>query len=176
MPLNELGSRQPARIRPAARNRFLWPFLKAQKEQFGDDHRKLIKKIALGQNAPFGEGAVSRIGTKSFIVKTAVKLLCQIDTERKMNPAVVRLLSDDALPQWKNDLLALKPFTAKNWQQWFEVAWSILCERFNGHPERNRRLKKSWPFPRRTFDRQIQRSAIKGRQKNKRLEYSRRYP
>jgi len=109
--LSELSQRSPERVRPVARARFFWPFLKAQKERFGDNHKRIVKAIELGHDAPFSETSVSRVRENNVPVKIASKLLCRIESERRKNPAMERFIASrfrqKRLPPWRELAMSL---------------------------------------------------------------------
>ena len=140
--LSDLSSRTPESVRPVARRRFFWPFLKAKKERFGDRQKHLVKEIELGAEAPpFSEAAVARVPTDNIPVRTMLMLLCRLESYRHRNPAVERLVSAP-LPKWKDEAMRLEPFSADTWHDWFEVAWQAVKDDYDGHPERDTALRK----------------------------------
>ncbi len=141
--LSTLAVEQPALVSKVARSSFLWPFLKARKEPFGDNHKRIVKEIELGCDAPFSEAAISRIHSDKLSVKTAMPLLCRLETYRSKNPAMERMLCDSgALPEWKDRAMRLEKFSEFSWQEWFEVGWCTLLADYNGHPENSPSLSK----------------------------------
>jgi hypothetical protein len=139
--LSDLARRETERVRPIARCRYFWPFLKARRERFGDAHKDLVKRIELGHEAPFSEEAVSRIRETNVCVRMAMKGLCRIELYRHKNPALERMLSK-AMLKWEEAAMRLKPFSAKTWPRWFEVAWQAVLTDHDGHPERDPELKR----------------------------------
>jgi len=138
--LNDLSRHAPEQVQPIACRRFFWPFLKARNERFGDDHKKLVKEIGLGDEAPFSVEAVARVRPTNIAVRIAMTLLCRLESYRHKNPALEDLMSAP-LPEWKAKAMRLEPFSAGTCPDWVEVAWQALLSDCNGHPERDPELK-----------------------------------
>lgn len=134
--LNELSRRAATLVRPVARQHFFWPVLKARVPRYGDDDKKLIKEIQLGQEAPFNADAVARIRTDNQSTKTAMALLCQLDKWRHKNPALEHVKRrPDGLAAWQKLALGLKPFTPNSVSEWFEAACKFLDNKHGGKIE-----------------------------------------
>jgi hypothetical protein len=136
--LGKITSREVQRVRPIARHRFFWPFLKASKERFGDKHKSIAKKIQLGKFAPFSKAALDRIRKSNNSIKTAMTYLCQLEAYRE--PPSYFGLNVNA--EWQRLAMKLKPFSRKTWDKWFDVAWQAVLADYKGHPERNVKLRK----------------------------------
>ena len=54
--LSDLSQNAVRRIRPIARHRFFWPFLKASKDCFSDEHKRTVQEIQLSAALPFSQG------------------------------------------------------------------------------------------------------------------------
>ena len=134
--LSALSRQAVGRVRPIARRRFLWPFLKARKERFGDEHKQTVKKLRLGDAVPFSEDALPRIRENNLSVKTAIAYLCQLEEYRKP-PS---WFGPYAKTNWQRLAAKLKPFGKGTWEAWFEVAWQALLADYSGHPEKDPHL------------------------------------
>lgn len=139
--LTELSSRTPNRVAPIARRHFFWPFLKAQKERFGDDHKRLVKEIELGYDTPFSEAAASRCRADNTAVKRIMMLLSRIESFRHKENLIFRD-PESEWREWEREATRLKRFSANTWPAWFETAWRALLADHEGHPERDPELRK----------------------------------
>ena len=136
--LSEISSQAVNRVRPIARHRFFWPFLKASKERFGDKHISIVKKIQLGKFAPFSKAALDRIRNSNMAVKTAMTYLCRLEDYRKQ-PSY---FGSNVNAEWQRLAMKLKPFSRKTWDKWFDVAWQAVLADYKDHPERIVKFKK----------------------------------
>jgi len=140
--LNSLARRAPKRVSPIARQRFFWPILKASKERFGDPHKRLVKDIELGCDAPFDIEAANRLRKTNESMKLAMTLLCRLESWRNKHPAMEYLaVAPSTLAGWKVAAIKLKPFSTFTWNVWFEVAWQSLLAEHLGHPEGDQGLR-----------------------------------
>ena len=136
--LSKISSRDVERVRPIARHRFFWPFLKASKERFGDDHKRIVKEIQLGEAAPFSRDAIARVRENNITVRMAMTCLCRLEDYRK--PPSYFGLNVNA--EWQRLAMKLEPFSADTWPVWFDVAWQAVLADYDGHPERDMELMK----------------------------------
>lgn len=136
--LSKISSRDVERVRPIAQHRFFWPFLKASKEHFGDDHKRIVKEIQLGEAAPFSRDAIARVRENNITVRMAMTCLCRLEDYRKP-PTYFGL---NVKTEWQRLAMKLQPFSAGTWHEWFEVAWKAVLADYDGHPERDMELMK----------------------------------
>lgn len=168
--LGDIVRQTPERVRPVARHRFFWPFLKAKNERFGDKHKLLVKEIELGYEAPFSEAAVARLRPTNVALRTAMTLLGQLESHRDKNPLLKEKLSEPlperkakprnpgpfsagqktpavalvvarSKPEWKVKARRLAPFSGGTWPAWFVAAWEKLLADHHGHPELDPQLR-----------------------------------
>jgi len=140
--LSELSRQAVERVRPIAQHRFFWPFLKASKERFGDEHKRIVKEIQLGDAAPFSKDALARIRENNIPVKMAMTSLCRLENCRK-TPSWFALYQKT---EWERLARNLKPFSADTWHEWFEVAWQAVLADYDGHPERDTELREKGQY------------------------------
>ena len=133
--LNDKVDREAAKN--VARGRYYWPVLKARKEKYSDDHRKIVKKLCLGEFCPLDAGAARRArATPKGSVRTvelAIRYLCEVQKHRQFdyrNPYILDWSKLNLLPE----AASLAPFSLSNWRQWAEWAWEALVEDYGGHP------------------------------------------
>lgn len=136
--LSELSRQAVERVRPIAQHRFFWPFLKASKERFGDEHKHIVKEIQLGDAVPFSKDALARVRENNITVRVAMTYLCRLENCRK-TPSWFALYQKT---EWERLARNLKPFSANTWPKWFEVAWQAVLADCDGHPERDIELGK----------------------------------
>jgi hypothetical protein len=139
--LNQISRGAPERVRPIARRRFLWPFLKARKERFGDDHKSLLRQIQLGHELPFSCEALGRIRPSNLTSRTAIMLLCRLDAYRPKRSTWAGFMRHPRL-EWEGMAARLKPFSAAMWSDWFEAAWKALLDDHDGKPEADPELRQ----------------------------------
>jgi hypothetical protein len=135
---SEFSRLKPKVLRPIAEHCFLWPFLRARRERFGDNHKLLVKEIGLGEKVLFSEEALARIRGNKASFGIALLLLCRIEDYRRPLFHFGRA-SESA---WQIAAAKLKPLSVRNWKRWFEVAWELLLAEHSGHPEKVPRLRK----------------------------------
>jgi hypothetical protein len=136
--LGDLSRQAAGRVRPIARRRFLWPFLKARKERFGDEHRRTVKEIQLGDEVLFSGDALARTRENHITGKTAIAYLCRLEDCRKPPSYFGPYPETD----WQKLATKLKPFGKGTWKAWFEVLWQAVLADYSGHPEKDPRLKQ----------------------------------
>ncbi|MCX6925811.1 MAG: hypothetical protein NT154_21785 [Verrucomicrobia bacterium] len=139
--LNRISRGAPERLQPIARRRFLWPFLKAWKERFGDDHKSLLRQIQLGYELPFSCEALGRIRRSNITSRTAVMLLCRLDAYRQKRNTWAGYMRHPRV-EWEEMAARLAPFSAATWLNWFEAAWKALLDDHDGKPEAAPELRR----------------------------------
>ena len=139
--LNQISRGTPERVRPIARHRFLWPFLKARKERFSDDHKSLLRQIQLGHELPLSYEALGRIRRSKITSRTAMKLLCRLDACRPKRNTWAGFMRHPRL-EWEEMAARLEPFSAATWPDWFEAGWRALLDDYDGKPEADPELRR----------------------------------
>jgi hypothetical protein len=139
--LNQISRGAPERARSIARRRFLWPFLKARKERFADDHKSVLRQIQLGHELPFNCEALGRIRRSNITFRTAMMLLCRLDGYRPKRNTWAGFMRHPRL-EWEKMAVRLKPFSAATWLDWFEAAWKALLDDHDGKPEADPELRR----------------------------------
>jgi hypothetical protein len=140
--LSELSRQALERVRPIAQHRFFWPFLKASKECFGDEHKRIVKEIQLGYAVPFSKDALARVRKDNITVRTAITRLCRLENYRKP----LSWFGLNVKTEWQRLAIKLKPFSADTWHEWFEVAWQAVLADYDGHPERDTELRETGQY------------------------------
>lgn len=123
---------------PVAKKRILWPVLTSSMKGFGDDAKEITKGIELGA-VPVISVDLIKLKT-SRIAKTAtrkaVELISVIESQR--GPAGFQF-SQPA--EWERLARKVKPFSAKTWPTWFEIAWMKVLDDNDGKPENSKELR-----------------------------------
>lgn len=80
---------------------------------------------------------VGRVRSNNLVVLTAIKYLFILETYRSPK----YYFAPSATTDWQKAAAKLKPFSAKASGTWFEIVWSALCADYEGHPEKDPKLR-----------------------------------
>ena len=151
---NNLARNKPELFRAEARE---WPGIPGIITPFTEQTKnniQLVKSLDVGKNFPLKSPTGGKKG-KTPSLKTprnywAVLLFSYIEYARfevarftVMSPERRAFFTPARHPApWLQDAVRLKSFSPDTWETWFEVAWQIVLEATEGHPEREPELFK----------------------------------
>ncbi len=124
--INEKARAKPERMLDSPQQFPYWPVLKSEHRDFNDDHETLLKCLQVGKRFPGVVDKGARWTSKDVLGRWAthlcqyIEILCDTGANsygRKYKP-------------WERTLLKLKPFSAKTWREWWEVAQGVLIDEF----------------------------------------------
>ncbi len=103
-------------------------------------------RLQVGEDNPIRlpRGKKKGISLKTPVNRWAVRLIEYVRQVRKDAPRLASMASAQRAfytpphlysPSWLPAALALDEFSASNWQKWLEVAWEVVLDASEGHPE-----------------------------------------
>jgi hypothetical protein len=144
-PLSRMSRDNPERLKDIATDLYYWPLLTGPKPRHSDSRKRIVENIGLREQGAYHPDMLlsAQEGAKpDGSSPAALKLIDEID---RMRIEVVENRQSLGIGETEGLLTAvsdLNAFSAINWQEWFEIAWSIVMERTKDHPERDSKWKK----------------------------------
>src|SRR5205814_574204 len=141
--LNRMAEEQLQDFQNCAGKFLNWPILKG-KTKIHDDGAQIVLKLQLGKNLPFSTDEISLIKDREHkeVLKIALELCVRIEDWRTRNPdSFYWFARQQPATAVEGGAAKLGPFSKDNWKDWFDLAWDIILEENDGHPENNPTLR-----------------------------------
>jgi hypothetical protein len=132
----------------------VWPVILARGKQRANAIMDYLTRIEQGSKAQISsspkwgsswgnEGAVATHYARAIrhAVGNARNFFRSYDSKLETNGPLSRAAWQKN-PQWVKDAGKLLPLTKQSAPKWFEIAWHLLAEKHNGHPENDPQLRK----------------------------------
>jgi hypothetical protein len=152
--LESYSQRDKGNLKAVAALAPVWPVVLARDKQRTEVVLDYLTRIELGSKGQISsspkwgtswgnEGAVATQYARAIrqAVGNARNSFQSYDGKLETNGPLSRA-AWQKIPQWVKDAGKLQPLTKQSAPEWFKIAWQLLAEKHNGHPENDPQLLK----------------------------------
>ena len=142
--LIEISESHAPALKEIAQHSNNWPVLKARKGFLNAGHQ-FVEILNVGGAVPFSEEAMAMLPKAQHkdAMRLAMDLLCRLDYWRQRDDGTISWTKPN-IPPTKAEASAgtLPVLTKASWRKWFDLAWEVLMEEHNNHPEEDPVLRR----------------------------------
>jgi hypothetical protein len=142
--LNRQPKSSNRQLRSLASRCLNWPVLMGPSSLFSDDFKAILRDLAVGTRLPFSRDAIERLKRKPHkqVLRLAMGLACRLEQWRTREPHSIVWYQPMSPPtQAERRASGLKPFSRETWIEWCDLAWEVIMEENQDHPEANCELR-----------------------------------
>ena len=123
-------------LKPVAETQPNWPMLRGRTPA-SDEGEQFIKSLNVGGAVPIGEAAFSKIPETKLIQKCAMALLTRLEHWRTKSGSEFYFYWPNNPPtEAERRAFSLPAFATNSWSESLDLAWKILLEETQQHPEK----------------------------------------